>query len=237
MVACYLPVEEAFGQAIASTPPQHPWMTPKNKESLDSLLNEDGSINLTTLQQRLWRGFSPISLGLDPCSFGRYLLYILWRRCQMAEEDCARFCKTLHYMAIFVILKKFAYTGLMPCGIYNLTQSDCDSLPSGVVVERDFTFGTLTVPVWIRTSFLEALIPNFSVATRGRPRGCVLVLAYQYGDELGVYHYGHRNSTCVQSWECHTDVNPLETAFSARHAAGQVAPGLITDENDAFRDL
>jgi hypothetical protein len=155
----------------------------------------------------------------------------------MAEEDCVRLCQNLHYMAIFVILKKFAYTGLMPYLIYNLTESDCGSLPSGGVVDRDFTFGTLTVPVRIRTSFLEALIPNFSVATGSRPRGCVLVLAYQYGDELGVYHYGHRNSTCDQSWGRHTDVDPLETAFSARYETGQVASGLITEEHDAFRDL
>jgi hypothetical protein len=242
MVAYYLPpVEPAVEPATASTPPQHPWMIPENQELWQSLLNSDGSVNLCALQEFLWRGISPLALGQQPHSFGRYFLHRLWRRCHMAEEYCAQLCLTLHYMAIFQILKKFAYTGLMPCGIYNLMADESrHRISRQMSITREFEFPEKTVSVNIPTSYLEALIPRVSsVGTLNGPRGCILILAYKYGEEFGVYHYGYKSSggSVHQMWACLTDVNPLEIAFSGRHHAGQIVHGLITEERDAFRDL
>ncbi len=236
MVACTLSVAPVAPVAQVD----HPWISPENLATLQILL-EGGSIHLPFLQQYLWNGISPIGLGLHQTAFGRYLLYILWLPF-FSEEECARLCRDLHYMAIFVILKKYAYTGLMPCGIYNLIADEWrDRIPTSVrSIRHNFTFPEKTVSVELKTSYLQALLPGRdSMGRSNGPRGCILILAYKYGDEFGVYQFGGKTSGGYidKMWDVLTDVNPLETAFCAKRDAGQVLSYMITDELDGFRDL
>ena len=234
MVACSVPVAPVAVALV--TAPGHPW-----ESTLDTLL-EGSTIDLRKLQQYMLNGTNPIELGHQQTAFGRYLLYILWLP-YFTEEKCARLCRDLHYMAIFVILKKFAYTGLMPCGIYNLIADEWrDRILStrSMSISHEFTFPEKIVSVELETSYLQALLPGRdSMGRSNGPRGCMLILAYKYGDEFGVYQFGRKSSGGYidKMWACLTDVNPLEIAFSAQHEAGQIVHGLVTEERDAFRDL
>lgn len=247
MVACILPSEPATEVQDEYRPP-YDWYSTCNDQEFAGFLTDGDLIDFPKLQRYLWNRTSPIRFGLGSSAFGKYFLYLLFSRCRprlndgrrLNDEEIANLCNSLHYMAIWVIVKKFAYTGLVPGVIYNLTARECGELPRDLVVERGFEFfGRITVPVSIETSFLRALRRDYRVAGRCRPRGCVLLLGYKYGSEIGVYHYACDSSEGFldQLWDCDTDVNPLETAFSALQNAGRVAPELITEEHNPFRDL
>ena len=238
MVACSIPVA-APATPVAPTVLRHPWMIRENGIILRTLLDDESNIYFPALQRYLYNGTSPGSLGMTPSSFGRYLIYKLWKN-HLIEEELIRLCNDLHFMAIYVILNKFAYSGLMPSGICNLS---CEEFVYPIsrftrFVSREFIFPEKTVRVNIDSDYVNSLVPNY-VGWNNRPRGCILILAYKHGNEFGVYQYGYKTSGPYidQIWERHTDVNLLENAFLEMSNEGQIATELITEEHDAFHNL
>lgn len=239
MVACSLPIVYPVAPAV-TTLYQYPWITSQNSSIMLTLLDSEGRMIFRSLQKYLYRT-SIGSLGMGQSSFGRYFIYKLLKNYYI-QEELARICHNLHFEAIAVILRNFAFTGLRPCGFYNLTSNDFNTPISRFprFVSNELIFPEKTVRVDIETSYIESLFNHYDRwGNRHGPSGFILILAYKYGDNFGVYQYASRSSEDYDYFfrKCLTDVNPLKTAFCDMVDAEEIVNDLITNESNNYNNM